>query len=258
MANQIYLKKNLYSALLEIGLRENEIDLYTTSLAVGPATVASLAEYTGITRPNIYKIISTLEKHGLTNFSQRKKHSRKFVVEPPSVLLKKLREKKDEIVEITDKVTDLMPDLYSLYHQGENPTKIRLLKTEEEYISAVTQMLNETKFEICFFGSFDDFVSTVTLKIFEKFTDLRLNRNILSRTLILPSKYGVILKSKEKSENREIRVISNDLHFNTSFQLSLHSVIIWQPIGSLAILIQDEYIVAMFRSIFEMQWKQSE
>lgn len=257
MTSELSVKQGLYSALKEIGLKDNEINLYTTALSLGPAPIAKLAEILAMPRPNVYKLIFELERHGLTNFSQRKKHSRKFFVEPPTSILSNLQKRKENVIKVTEKITGIMPDLYSLYHQGEGATKIKILKTEKEYITAVTEMINEVKSEICFFGSFDNFLNTITQETFIRFTNLRISRNILSRTLILPSEYYGELKLKCNEDLRDIRTLNLKNDFITSFQLSSHSVIIWQPEGSLAIWIQDEYVVAMMKTIFECLWQQS-
>ena len=85
------VQKNLYISLAELGLHESESNLYITSLTLGPSTIASLAEHLVIPRPNVYKAIAGLEKHGLAKYSERKRYTRTFVVEPPTVVLEKLR-----------------------------------------------------------------------------------------------------------------------------------------------------------------------
>lgn len=257
MSSELNMKRDLHSALKEIGLKDNEINLYTAALSLGPTSIARLAETLAIPRPNVYKLIFGLEKHGLANFSHRKKHSRKFFVESPTTILLNLQKRKENISKVTENITSVMPDLYSLYHQGAGATRVKILKTEKDYITAVTEMINEVKSEICFFGSFDNFINTITQDTFIRFTDLRISKNVLSRTLILPSKYYSELKSKCKEDLRDIKTLNLSNDFITSFQLSSHSVIIWQPEGSLAIWIQDECVVAMMKTIFECLWQQS-
>jgi hypothetical protein len=54
---------------------------------------------------------------------------------------------------------------------------------------------------------------------------------------------------------REIRIIKDLDPFVTGFQLYANKAFIWQPTGSLAVLIEDEYIVAMLRSVFNALWE---
>jgi hypothetical protein len=43
----------------------------------------------------------------------------------------------------------------------------------------------------------------------------------------------------------------------TSFQLFANKVIIWQPKAPVAILIEDQYVIAMLKSIFDKLWEVS-
>jgi sugar-specific transcriptional regulator TrmB len=255
MLTQKALKQNLYISLQEIGLTDQEINLYVLSLALGPVAIATLAKHLAIPRPNVYKLIGGLEEHGLARFSERKKYTKTFVVEPPALLLKKLKEKRDGINALTHTVSELMPDLYGLYHQGADQTKVKVLKTEKEYIDAVEGMLNEAAGEIHFFGSFDDFLYSITPAVFEKFTELRVARQIVAKTLCLPTKYEALLRRRRTDDLRELRILRGSLPFHTSCQFSRHSVILWQPQTPLALLVEDQAMVAMLHAMFEMLWK---
>lgn len=145
------VKKNLYTSLKEIGLTESEANLYITSLALGPATIAALAGHLNMPRPNVYKLIVGLEHLGLAKFSERKKYTRTFVVEPPTVVLEKLRLKRESVIELDQTLVGAMPDLLALYHQGESPTKIKVLAGEEQWYKIFFQVLDEAKDTIEFF-----------------------------------------------------------------------------------------------------------
>lgn len=256
MQSKNELKENLYTTLKEIGLTEQEINLYTLSLFIGPAPISKIAEHLGIPRPNVYKLITSLESHGLANFSERKRFSKTFIVEQPSKLSKILRQKKESLSRLDQEITALMPELYTLFHQGETPTKVKIIKTQEDYILVIEEMLNEVEREICFLGSFDDFISSITPRIFERFTSLRIERGIIAKTLILPTNHYSDLKKTEKDALRELRILKNSLPFRVSFQLTKHKVLLWQPITPVALLIEDEYIVEMLNALFFILWNQ--
>ncbi len=65
--------KNLYTSLKELGLSDLEADLYVISLKLGPAQLSEVAKHLGISRPNVYKLIKSLEKNNLVKFSQKEK-----------------------------------------------------------------------------------------------------------------------------------------------------------------------------------------
>lgn len=56
---------------------------------------------------------------------------------------------------------------------------------------------------------------------------------------------------------RTTRFFHGKIPFVTGFMLYANKVIIWQPKAPLAVLIEDEYIVEMLRSIFETLWSGS-
>ena len=162
MITKTEVQKNIYTSLKELGLTESEASLYITSLTLGPATISSLAKHVNIPRPNIYKLIAKLEQHGLAEFSKRKKFTRTFVVEPPTVVLEKLRQKRETVADMDRTLVSAMPDLLAMYHQGETPTKIKILEGKEQYLKTFLMVLDEAKGEAQFFGSVADFIGFVS------------------------------------------------------------------------------------------------
>lgn len=251
---EIEVNKGLYTSLKELGLFESEANLYLTSLKLGPATIASLSEHLGTPRPNVYKAISGLEKHGLAKFAERKKYARTFVVEPPTVVLELLRKKRGIMSDLDETLVGAMPTLLANYHQGETPTKIRVLQGKEQYIKAFYSILDEEGEETQFFGSAKDFVKFISWDEEYKWMGLREKRGIFIKSLLLPGEEADMLHKTDTEHLREIRIIKGMTPFVTAFQLFANKALIWQPEGSLALLIEDEYIVAMLRSIFETLW----
>ncbi len=251
------VQKSLYTSLKELGLLESEINLYTTSLAVGPATIAFLAEQLSIPRPNVYKAIAGLEEQGLARFSERKKYTRTFVVEPPTVVLELLRKKRDTMSDLDRMLVGAMPDLLAKYHQGASLTKIRVLQGKDQFLKAFFSILDEEKSETQFFGSAKDFVEFISWDEENEWIKQRMKKNIFIKSLLLPSGEAEMLHRGDKQFMREIRVIKGLTPFVTAFQLFANKALIWQPAGRLAVLIEDEYIVAMLRSMFNWMWDAS-
>ncbi len=253
MISQEDVKKQLYTALQELGLSDSEIELYALSLFLGPATIMDIARHLGTQRPNIYKLIQGLERHDLTHFSDRKKYSRLFSVESPAVVLKKLRERKDALSRLDLTIASVMPDLMGFYHQADEQTRLQVLSGEDEYEQAFSQMFEETGGEILFFGSVHEFIGLVSPKTYEYLVRQRIQRKVSLRALFCESQEARTIFAR-KEELREVRIFSPLIPFATSFQASRHKVIIWQPQAPLAVVIEDEYIVDMLRSMFESLW----
>ena len=73
----------------------------------------------------------------------------------------------------------------------------------------------------------------------------------------MPSKDAETLKASDAKEMRETRILKGLAPFAPIFQLYANKVIIWQPKAPLAMLIEDEYITQMLRSIFNALWEKA-
>lgn len=250
------VKKNLYTPLKELGLTDLEIDLYVVSLTLGPTTILDIAKHLDMSRPNVYKVIAGLERHGLAKFSERKKYTRTFIVEPPTIVLEKVRRKKEAADELDHALVGAMPDLLALYHQGETPTKIKVLEGKEQWLKIFFQILDETKEPISFFGSADAFINMITWDTEREWIKERVQKGIHINVLLTPGKDAQVLKEADEKEMRTTRLF-NGTAVVTGFMLYANKVIIWQPKAPLAVLIEDEYIVQMLRSIFNKLWEES-
>lgn len=253
MISKTEVKKNLYTSLKELGLAESEVSLYITSLVLGPSTIAALAENLAIPRPNVYKGIAGLERHGLAMFSERKRYARTFVVESPTVVLEKLRQKREKVADLDQSLVGTMPDLLALYHQGETPTKIKVFQGREQFVDAFFSVLDEAK-DSYFLGSAADNINLLSWDTENEWLKEKVKRGIRSKALFLPSEEAEILKSKDREQLRETRILKNTSPFVASFHILANKAFIWQPKAQLVILIEDEFIVQMLRSIFEALW----
>ena len=251
------LNKIVYRSLKELGLTELEINLYTVSLTLGPSPINKIAESMHVSRPNVYKIIQGLQSHGLVKSSDKGKYSRTFMVEPPTTILEKLRQKKNDIAVLDNDFVSELPNLLAIYHQGETPTKIKILRGKEQYLKVFEQSLEEAKSEIQYFGSADDFINFISWESELAWMKKRIKKDILIKILVLPTETSKNLKEKDIKEKRETRFLHDMEAFYASFQLFSNKVIIFQPKASLAVLIEDEYIVNMLKGVFDKLWKES-
>ena len=196
-----------------------------------------------------------LEKHGLAKFSEKKRYARTFVVEPPTVVLELLRKKRGIMDDLDRMLVGAMPNLLANYHQGETPTKIKVLQGKEQYVNAFFSILDEEGEETQFFGSAKDFVKFISWDEEYRWMAKRESRGIFVKSLLLPSEEAEFLHKTDIEHLREIRILQGMSPFVTAFQLYANKSLIWQPAAPIAVLIEDEYIVTMLRSIFEKLWE---
>ncbi len=245
---------SLYKSLEELGLSEYEKKLYILSLENGPSSISNLAREINISRPNVYKIIAGLEKHKLTNFSQNKNYTKSFMVESPSAVAELLKNKNKQLKNTVDKFESILPDLMVSYKQGELPTKIKTLIKKEDIIDVFEQVFDEARDEILFFGSSKSLNDFISLSRVEKQIRKRIKRGVKTKLLVFCDEDAMSFKKRDIGELRETRFLENFDFFSTSFYLFANKAVIWQPKTPLAILIEDEYIIAMLMSIYKVLW----
>jgi len=257
MLNREEIKQHITEALSDLGLRDQEIEAISISLANGPMPVSTLADYLGMSTPNAYKVIAKIEHAGLSKFSQTKKRGQLFSVLPPNILSEKLSELQRQIKQRTETFQDFLPELLANYQQGDLPSRVKVLQGADQFEAATNRMFDEANGSLNFFGSVTDFIKYVSPKRFEKMTVDRVRRKITLRSIMLASPEAEILALAPKQELREVRIFKGATPFTTSFQLSQSQIILWQPHAAMAIVIEDEYLVKMFLSMFEALWNVS-
>lgn len=250
------MQKHLYASLKELDLTNQESQLYLLSLKIGPTSISNLAKHLNIARPNVYLLIKGLEKVSLVKKHQ-KKFARKFFVEPPTVLLDLIRQKKESINTNEKDLVSIMPDLLATYSQGSRKTNIKILEGREQFDQTYKIILEQAKEQIEFFGSFGDYLEYQGWAASEKFIKQRIKKGIRVNALFFPFENMNKIRSKDEKELRETRILKEIKTFITSFQIFANKIIIWQPKAPLALLIEDEFIVEMFKSIFYKLWKES-
>ncbi len=256
MLEQPQIKQNLGPLLQELGLKESEIDLYTHSLALGPVSIAVLGEHLNISPPNVYKLIANLEAHGLAQFSKRKRYARTFTVESPNVLRNKLEQKRREIGEMAHQFNQVLPDLLANYHQGGMPTKIRVLDHMEQVREAFRRVYDDGE-EIFVFGDMDQYVNAVGEEEYYKSAAERVERGIRAKALLFDGKISRWMRTRPASEQRAVRILKDAEPFTASFQASTRTAFIMQPHVPLVVLIEDQFIVQMLRSMFLILWNRA-
>jgi len=248
--------QNVYTSLKELGLTDHEANLYIVSVKNGPTPIKKLAEILQISRPNVYKVIEGLEKYGLTRFSDKEKFARDFIVEPPTILLEKLREKKEKLAEIDRNYTLNLPGLLAMYNQGESDSKIKIYKGKSEFLTIYKQSLEEENKEILYFGSSKDLIQFVSWDVEKQWIEDRVKKGIFIKVLSVPADLTDEFLKNDEKELRKTKILESR-DFSSSFMLFGKKVVFWQPEAPLAIVIQDQFIYEMMKVVFEKAWEQA-
>jgi sugar-specific transcriptional regulator TrmB len=239
----------------ERGFSAHERDLYALSISLAPTGIAALAEHLGMPRPNVYKVIAGLERKGLAVFSEKTGYQKTFAVESPSVVVEKLRAHREALEKTTQDFLGELPGFIAQYRQGEMPAKFRIIQGEKQFWNAYLSVFEEAQGQLAFFGSVQDFFTIITKERWSERIGRRVSLNLKIRVLALPGPQAEEMKKEDKKELRETRIFKGKKSFCTSFYLYGNKVIFWQPKTPIALLIEDEYIVAMIQDMFEVLWE---
>lgn len=247
----------LYMTLKQLGLTEQEAGLYVLSLEIGPHPIGQIAEKLGVSRPNIYKLIKSLENIGLAALPKGGRLKR-FSVASPTIVNELLDAKQKKDRELKQEFSSLLPDLLSRYQRGDLPSYVRVYQGRGQYIGAFFGMLDEGKGSLDFFGSVDDFLNLITMEDQAEYLKERVKRGLTSRTLTLPGQHAHRIAGEDKENMRETRILRGLNPFKASFHFFADKVIFWQPENLLAIRIEDDIIATMMKSVFEILWQNAE
>lgn len=245
----------MYAALSELGLTENEQRLYVASLTHGPTPIATLATLLQLPRPNLYVIISGLVKKGLVEAQTRLRYGKTFTVEPPSKIAELLKEKRERQSKIDFAFFDSLPKYLAEYQQGEGFAKVRTYVGKKEFEKLYAQMYEEAESAIRFFGSFRHFGNAFGKDFITSNVKRRLQKNLKGIALVLPSDRGYYSKEENVRDGREVRYLEGVKDFLPSFHVFANKVVFWQPKVPMALVIEDECIVTMIKNMFEYLWE---
>ena len=256
MISQHELQEVVTDSLKKLGLTEQVTQLYVLSLKLGPTSIAILAKHLSISRPQAYKLISELETHGLADFSGRKKFARTFMVESPSKLQELLKRQQEAISQTDQRLSWVMPDLLAAYQQGELPTTVRVLQGREQYLKIFFQCVVEAAHkEIHILGSAKDFITFTTWAEDRRWINERVRLNVFLKALLFPSDDTQTLAETDHKELRETRLLKNLAPFSPLIMIYANKTILWQPHAPMAVLMEDQYLTAMYESLFQHLWE---
>ena len=115
--------------------------------------------------------------------------------------------------------------------------------------------VEETKEKMYFFGSASTIVNFISLQYEKEWIKKRTRRKIHIDILVHKTPLTEQFLKDDVKEMRTTRFLRKDMQFEASFMLWNHKIALWNPLVPLAIVIEDETIVAMFREMFKGLWE---
>lgn len=248
------------TVLKNLGLTDNEIKIYLTSLALNHAPVSIIAKKCGIKRTSAHTIIEKLAKKGfLTSFN--KKNIKYFSAIDPEIIVDKCKENAQNANNMLKRIEYILPVLANLKSTYQNKTKLKFFEGFDGIKGLFNDALHDNEV-IKAIMQVEDF-SEELLKFLENeyFPKRSLNKAKLGKSIFLSNKkdndYLHKLKNILGESEGDIKKISlQKLSLNVSFQLYSNKVAIYSTgkddLGG--ILIENEKIYNTFLAIFDFIW----
>lgn len=236
--------------LKEIGLSNNEINIYLELLKLGQTSTGSLIKNTGIASSRVYTSLNSLINKGLVTFIT-KNNTKYYKAENPETLLKNVDEKKKQLEEILPNLKSIMKkeekETYSTIFEGFNGFKIAF----QNQIDVCT-----SKDEILVIGFSPQLYAFESLRIFLNNIDLKRYKKKIELKIILPNESkNTIGKDREKEPYTQVKYMSQGFFSPTAMNIYKDYVllIVWEERPTV-FLIRNEKIATSFKQYFKNLW----
>lgn len=241
--------QQLIDILHDIGLTENEAEIYLTSLSLGPTTILKISKASQIRRTTVYSIIESLKKKGLMHIEPAG-FKQLYVAESP--------ERLDAIVENKKRSLEkLLPQFNALYNLKGGESTINYY----EGLAAVKNIY-ETILKPLKPG--DDYLVISDLqkffdmdrKYFEGFLEKRGKSSIKARLIGTDSEQARYMKQFARNMNHEIKILPPESKLSVDVMIVPNKVTIFnleEPIS--AISIENKSVVELHKETFEIMWR---
>ena len=244
MKNKDFLLKNL----IDIGLTDNEANVYFSLLSLGNTSISRIAQNTEIKRTTVYNTMEALLEKGLVRLELTGLKNT-YIPEDPSKL--------KQILDLrAQKFDALLPDLNALYVNKGVEGSVKQYEGLRAIRVLYTQLLNEVGRgeDYCVITDQEKWLG-LDQNFFEKFIEKRAALNLNIKLLFTQSIMAQKHKILEKNFNETIKFLPASTRLSINLVITKHKVIIHrlqEPYK--AIVIDDPLIVEMHQQHFAVMW----
>jgi len=241
---------NIFNALSEYGLDQDEINLYLASIKLGEASMSQLAKVTGIKRTTAYLVYSRLEKRGLMGkFKMRS--GLKFIATNPNKLEKLAQQRLESIKKI-------IPDLNLYSQEFQEKPEVSIFNGKDGYLSIFDDPLQCTGITIRAIGSLQNIRKIITTEYDENyFVPERLRKGISFKGLYFQKeiKEMGLTPEKNQKEKRIIKALPAE-YFQSTFTMIYENTVVkfTSEKENIALKIVSPEIAKAEKANFDLLW----
>jgi sugar-specific transcriptional regulator TrmB len=250
----------LKTVLKDLGLNDKEIHVYLNALEIGTKPASVIARRVKIPRNTTRFLLDKLVSKGFVQKST-KANTQLYTPEKPENLIKLLerqrREKNANIDKQIDQVKKIVKELESRYRPETTKPKVAYYDGEEGLIKVYEDTLKSSetlRSFACYDVEHEGFPD-----YFKNYYKKRVKNKIPIRCIHIGSELGKYKTLLDAEEWRESRLLPPDkYYFTPEVQLYDNKVTIASWIEELGIIIESQEVYEVFRTIFELAWKEAD
>lgn len=259
--NELLVKK-----LQRAGFTDKEALIYVALLELGGGSPSQIAEYSGLKRPNVYNLLTTLCVRGLLNEIE-KKNKLFYQIDKPEKIFRYVQNKVNLANDNLDLAKEVIPEIEGLFSVLKNRPRVTYYEGVDGLLSVYEDILTIKKpYEMLLFSKADEFADFLPRDFLLNLMKKKVETGITTRALFpdtpsnrnfnedyyknIPEKFW----PKCKYINADKFPLVGEIIIYGDSKISIINLAKNQL---MAVIIEDKSLHNMLRTIFELSWNSS-
>lgn len=243
--------------LLKIGFNEKEAKIFLHLIRFGSQSATMIAEATKISRPNVYDIIKSLTKKGLTASIQRNGVTYFKSMDPKQLINYIEREKREKVKEFEkhqSTIESILPALISLENPASTKPKVTFYEGEKGLRQAYEDTLTSSE-TILSYANVEDMHKGLPNFFPEYYQRRGKEKKIHIKCIAPDNKTSKERHKQDKKENREMLLIpAKNYDFSPEINIYDDKVLYASWREKMAIIIKSKEIADFHKQMYKLCW----
>jgi len=241
---------DLKVALSDIGMTNNEINVYLNLLELGSSLAGEITKKSGLNRTNVYDILDRLIEKGIVGYVI-KSNRKYFEATEPLRIINYLEEQEAQIKRKKEIITSIIPELDLKRNLSKEHQETSIYKGKQG-IKSITEDVLRTNKELFAFGPEGKFMS-----YFEHYAKQWHKRRTFKIKVIYHEK---VRELKTATKFQLVTMRFNSFIYDTPVSTWIYgdkvAIIVWdsQPVAT---LINSKAVADAYKMFFQTLWKNS-
>jgi HTH-type transcriptional regulator, sugar sensing transcriptional regulator len=241
-------RPRLLRTLSDIGLSDNEAEVYLGALSSGPSTVQQLARASSVKRTTVYYVVEMLKKKGLLNV-EVKGLKNLYVAESPEKLESIMEERKQL-------AQSVLPELLALYNLKGSDSFIKYYEGAEAIKSVYEGLLRDARpgDDYLVISDFERWYKLAP-EYYQSFLERRAAMDLKIRVLTTDTRWAQDHLKTQSRYNWKIKLFPPGTQLTTNVVIIPKKVVVHQLIPPIiALVLENVSIVQYHRELFDIIW----